>query len=52
MVVERFLAKIKEIPDRRFKVVVYQDLVYEHMKKRFVRQLNEEVDLVLAFTPY
>lgn len=52
VVVERFLTKIKEIPDRSFKIVVYQDLVYEHMKKRFVRQLNEDVDLILAFTPY
>ena len=54
VVVERFLQKIKEIEagERRFKIVVYQDLVYEHMKKRFVKQLNDDVDRVLAFTPY
>lgn len=52
IVVERMTAKLAEIPDRRFKVIVYQDLVYEHMRERFVDQLNTRVDRVLAFTPY
>ena len=52
VVVERFLSKLDDDRDRPYKIVVYQDLVYEHMKARFVKQLNEKVDRVLAFTPY
>lgn len=52
IVVEKLTSKFMEIPERKFKIVVYQDLVYEHMKKRFVDQLNAIVDRVLAFTPY
>ena len=51
IVVERLTAKLAE-GERRYKIVVYQDLVYEHMKHRFVEQLNTRVDRVLAFTQY
>lgn len=52
IVVERMTGKLMEIPERRFKIMVYQDLVYEHVRQRFVDQLNTRVDRVLAFTPY
>jgi glycosyltransferase involved in cell wall biosynthesis len=52
IVVERITGKLMEIPEKGFKIVVYQDLVYEHVRERFVEQLNARADRVLAFTPY
>eukprot|EP00873_Tetraselmis_striata_P033681 jgi/Tetstr1/453945/TSEL_040864.t1 len=52
VVVSLLTEKLAAVPNRRFKVMVYQDLVYEHMKRPFVEQLNARADRVLAFTPY
>jgi glycosyltransferase involved in cell wall biosynthesis len=52
IVVSNLLEKLKQIPDRTFKIIVYIDQVYLHQKKEHIRRLNEEADLVLAFTPY
>jgi glycosyltransferase involved in cell wall biosynthesis len=52
VVVSNVLEKLKAIPDRKFKIVVYIDQVYLYQKPEFVKKLNEEVDYVLCFTPY
>lgn len=50
VVVDQVIKQL-QIPGLSFKIMVYQDLVYEHIKPRFVELINEKVDSVLAFTP-
>lgn len=52
VVVSTILEKLKAVPNKNFKVIVYVDQVYLYQKKEFIKRLNEEVDMVLAFTPY
>lgn len=52
IVVSNILEKLKQLPDKTFKVIVYIDQVYLHQKKEHIKRLNEESDFVLAFTPY
>ena len=52
IVVTNILDKLKTIKDRKFKIIVYFDQVYLHQKKEHLRKINEEADLVLAFTPF
>lgn len=52
VVVSNILDKLKAVPDKKFKIIVYIDQVYLYQKKEHVKRLNEEVDMVLAFTPY
>ncbi len=52
IVVSNVLDKLKAVPDRNFKIIVYADQVYLHQKKEHIARLNKEADFVLAFTPY
>ena len=52
VVVSTILDKLKQVPNRAFKIIVYVDQVYLHQKKEFIKRLNEECDMVLAFTPF
>lgn len=52
VVVSNILDKLKAVPDRNFKIIVYIDQVYLYQKKEHVQRLNNEADMVLAFTPY
>ena len=52
VVVSTILDKLKAVPNKNFKVIVYIDQVYLYQKKEFVKRLNEEADMVLAFTPF
>ena len=52
VVVSNILNKLKAVPDKKFKIIVYIDQVYLYQKKDHIKRLNEEVDLVVAFTPY
>ncbi len=52
IVVTNILEKLKTIKDRKFKIIVYFDQVYLHQKKEHIKKINDEADLVLAFTPY
>jgi len=52
IVVTNILEKLKTIKDRKFKIIVYFDQVYLHQKKEHIKKINEEADLVLAFTPF
>lgn len=52
VVVSTIMDKLKAVPNRNFKIVVYIDQVYLYQKKEFIKRLNEETDMVLAFTPY
>lgn len=52
VVVSTILDKLKAVPNKNFKIIVYIDQVYLYQKKEFVKRLNEEADMVLAFTPF
>lgn len=52
IVVTNILDKLKTIKDRKFKIIVYFDQVYLHQKKEHIRKINEEADMVIAFTPF
>lgn len=55
VVVQNVLAEIQKVPQdirSKFKVAVYADQVYIGTRKQFVQMLNEQTDLVIAFTPY
>ena len=52
VVCSQIMKKLEQIKDQRFKIVIYQDLVYEHLKRGFVDILNASASRVLAFTPY
>ena len=52
VVVSNILEKLKSVPNRSFKVIVYMDQVYLYQKKEFIQRLNAEADFVLCFTPY
>lgn len=52
VVVSTILDKLKAVPNKNFKIIVYIDQVYLYQKKEHVKKLNEEADMVLAFTPY
>jgi len=52
VVVSNILDKLKTIENKTFKTIVYIDQVYLYQKKEHIRKLNEEADLVMAFTPY
>ena len=51
IVINAFLDKLKEIPDRKFKIIAYLDQVYLYQKRHFIRSVNENCDGVMAFTP-
>jgi glycosyltransferase involved in cell wall biosynthesis len=54
VVCTKIMTKLDNIKggDRGFKLMIYQDMVYEHMKRVFIDALNQRADRVLAFTPY
>ena len=52
VVVSTILEKLKAIPEKTFKVIVYMDQVYLYQKKEYINRLNSEADFVLCFTPY
>ena len=52
VVVSTIMEKLKSVPNKKFKVIVYMDQVYLYQKKEFINRLNAEADFVLCFTPY
>jgi glycosyltransferase involved in cell wall biosynthesis len=52
VVVSNILDKLKTIPNRTFKIAIYVDQVYLNQKKEYIKRLNEETDMAIAFTPY
>ena len=52
VVVSTIMEKLKQVPNKNFKIIVYIDQVYLYQKKEFIKRLNEECDMVLAFTPF
>lgn len=43
--------RLRTVPDRRFKIVVYIDLVYPRINMSHIEYLDKSADLVVAFTP-
>lgn len=52
VVVSNVMDKLKAVPNKSFKIIVYIDQVYLYQKADYVKRLNEEADYVLCFTPY
>lgn len=52
VVVSTIIDKLKAVPNKNFKIIVYVDQVYLYQKKEFINKLNEDCDMVIAFTPY
>jgi glycosyltransferase involved in cell wall biosynthesis len=52
VVVSTIMEKLKSVPNKKFKVIVYMDQVYLYQKKEYINRLNAEADFVLCFTPY
>lgn len=45
------LNELKDVPDRRFKIIAYIDQVYLCQKKRFIDFVNQHADAAMMFTP-
>lgn len=52
VVVSNILEKLKAVPNKNFKIIVYIDQVYLHQKPEHINKLNTEADFVLCFTSY
>jgi glycosyltransferase involved in cell wall biosynthesis len=52
VVVSNILNKLKEVKNKKFKIIVYIDQVYLYQKPEHIAKLNEEADYVLCFTKY
>jgi len=52
VVITSFINKLKEIPNRDFKLVAYIDIVYKNEKNNMIRHINETVDAGIMFTEH
>ncbi len=52
LVIERILGQIDQIPDRKFKVLLYVDQVYPMQKKTYIDMINKKADGAILFTKY
>lgn len=52
VVITSIVNQLNQIQDRTFKIVAYVDQVYLNQKKFFIEYLNNNVDIVMAFTEY
>ena len=52
VVITSLMNKLREIPNRDFKLVAYIDIVYKNEKNNMIRHINEHVDAGIMFTSY
>jgi glycosyltransferase involved in cell wall biosynthesis len=52
VVLSAFLARLNRIPDRKFKILPYIDLVYKNEKNAMIRFVNDHCDGGVMFTEY
>jgi glycosyltransferase involved in cell wall biosynthesis len=52
VVISMLLKVLIEIPDRKFKIIPYIDLVYQNEKHSMIKAINDKSDGAIAFTEY
>ena len=52
LVLTSVIGQLKEVPNRKFKIIAYIDQVYMCQKKEFINFVNQNADVALLFTPY
>lgn len=52
VVITNLIKKIKEIPNPKFKLVPYIDIVYKNEKNHMIKFINDNVDAGIMFTEY
>lgn len=52
LVLTSVVAQLREVPNRRFKIIAYIDQVYLNQKKEYINFVNENADVAMLFTPY
>ena len=52
LVLTSVIAQLKEVPDRKFKIIAYIDQVYLCQKKEYLNFVNQNADVAMLFTPY
>jgi glycosyltransferase involved in cell wall biosynthesis len=52
LVLTSVIAQLKEVPNRKFKIIAYIDQVYLNQKKEYINFVNENADVAMLFTPY
>ncbi len=52
VVITSLISKLKDIPNRRFKIVPYIDIVYKNEKNNLIQNINNIVDGGIMFTDY
>lgn len=52
IVINSLLEKIKDIPNRKFKIVPYIDIVYKNEKNSLIANINNICDSAIMFTEY
>ena len=52
VVITNIIKKLNEIPNRKFKIVPYIDIVYKNEKNHMIQFINDKVDGGIMFTDY
>lgn len=52
VVVSRIIDGLKSVENRKFKIIVYMDQVYQSQRKDFISRLNTDADFVMCFSKY
>lgn len=52
IVISNILNQIDEIPDRKFKIILYVDQVYPSQRKEFINIINKYADAIILFSKY
>jgi glycosyltransferase involved in cell wall biosynthesis len=52
LVLTSVIAQLREVPNRKFKIIAYIDQVYLCQKKEYITFVNNNADIAMLFTPY
>jgi glycosyltransferase involved in cell wall biosynthesis len=52
LVLSSVIGQLKEVPNRKFKIIAYIDQVYLCQKKDYINFINQNADVAMLFTPF
>jgi glycosyltransferase involved in cell wall biosynthesis len=52
LVLTSVIAQLKDVPNKKFKIIAYIDQVYLCQKKEYIQFVNQHADVAMLFTPY
>lgn len=52
VVISTFIKALQTIPDKKFKIVPYIDIVYKNEKRELLKYIHDNIDGCIAFTDY